>query len=150
MTCSVSRESVLFLQDIESRCLRILEYTTDMTFDDFVLDSRTRDAVERSFQVIGDAVKALPQDVRDQAAQLPWSMLARFRDIVTHAYFRVDPLEVWNAIRDEVQPLLEDLGVGFGTKHHRRRRLRAYEAAWARLQHQQPGHVQDPVDQAFA
>ena len=78
-----------------------------MTFDDFVLDSRTCDAVERSFQVIGDAVKALPQDVRDQAAQLPWSMLARFRDIVTHAYFRVDPLEVWNAIRDEVQPLLE-------------------------------------------
>lgn len=50
----------------------------------------------------------------------------------------------------ELQPLLEDLGAAFGTKHERRRHMRAYEAGWARLQHQQPGHVQAPNDQAFA
>jgi DNA helicase-2/ATP-dependent DNA helicase PcrA len=50
----------------------------------------------------------------------------------------------------ELQPLLGDLGASFGKKPERKRRLSAYEAAWARLQHQQPGHVQDPVDQAFA
>ena len=49
----------------------------------------------------------------------------------------------------ELQPLLEDLGAAFGTKHDRRRHMRAYEAAWARLQHQQPGHVQTPQDLAF-
>jgi DNA helicase II / ATP-dependent DNA helicase PcrA len=49
----------------------------------------------------------------------------------------------------ELQPLLEDLGPMFGSKHDRRRHMRAYEAAWARLQHQQPGHVQTPHDIAF-
>jgi DNA helicase II / ATP-dependent DNA helicase PcrA len=50
----------------------------------------------------------------------------------------------------EEQPLLEDLGRQFGTKHERKRHVRAYEAAWARLQQDQPGHVQSPNDQAFA
>lgn len=50
----------------------------------------------------------------------------------------------------ELNPLLEDLGAQHGTKHERKRRVKAYEAAWARLQHQQPGHVVLPADAAFS
>ena len=50
----------------------------------------------------------------------------------------------------ELNPLLEDLGVQHGTKHERKRRVKAYEAAWARLQHQQPGHAVMHADATFS
>lgn len=50
----------------------------------------------------------------------------------------------------ELQPLLEDLSVGFGNKTQRKKRLDAYLAAWARLQHEAPGHAVDALDAAFA
>ena len=49
----------------------------------------------------------------------------------------------------EMEPLLYDLSAGFGKKRARRKRIRAYEAAWARLQHEQPGHAVNADDQAF-
>jgi DNA helicase-2/ATP-dependent DNA helicase PcrA len=51
--------------------------------------------------------------------------------------------------RFEMEPLLYDLPVGFGKKRDREKRIRAYEAAWARLQHEQPGFAQTAVDVAF-
>jgi superfamily I DNA/RNA helicase len=51
--------------------------------------------------------------------------------------------------RFEMEPLLYDLSSSFGNKRNRAKRIRAYEAAWARLQHEQPGHTSDPDDQRF-
>lgn len=51
--------------------------------------------------------------------------------------------------RYEMQPLLYDLSADFGDKRQREKRIRAYEAAWARLQHEEPGYAADPVDQHF-
>jgi DNA helicase II / ATP-dependent DNA helicase PcrA len=51
--------------------------------------------------------------------------------------------------RFEIEPLLYDLAASFGDKRARNRRIRAYEAAWARLQHEDPGYPEDPDDQAF-
>jgi superfamily I DNA/RNA helicase len=51
--------------------------------------------------------------------------------------------------RFEIEPLLYDLGDGFGNKRARAKGIRAYEAAWARLQHEQPGHAPGAENQAF-
>ena len=51
--------------------------------------------------------------------------------------------------RFEVEPLLYDLPASFGKKREREKRIRAYEAAWARLQHEQPGFAQTPIDANF-
>lgn len=51
--------------------------------------------------------------------------------------------------RFEMEPLLYDLPVHFGNKREREKRIRAYEAAWARLQQEQPGFAQTAVDASF-
>jgi superfamily I DNA/RNA helicase len=51
--------------------------------------------------------------------------------------------------RFEMEPLLYDLAASFGNKRSRAKRIRAYEAAWARLQHEQPGYAQNAQDRAF-
>jgi DNA helicase-2/ATP-dependent DNA helicase PcrA len=51
--------------------------------------------------------------------------------------------------RFEIEPLLYDLSATFGNKRDRAKRIRAYEAAWARLQHEQPGFAQSPIDANF-
>jgi DNA helicase II / ATP-dependent DNA helicase PcrA len=51
--------------------------------------------------------------------------------------------------RFEMEPLLYDLSPNFGNKRDRNKRIRAYEAAWARLQHEEPGYASDPDDQLF-
>jgi hypothetical protein len=51
--------------------------------------------------------------------------------------------------RFEMEPLLDDIPTSFGNKRAREKRIRAYEAAWARLQHEQPGFAQAAVDAAF-
>jgi uncharacterized protein with HEPN domain len=63
--------------------------------------------VERNLQVIGDAAKAIPKDVQALAPDIPWALLARNRDVVTHAYFRLDPEELWNVASVEVPKLVE-------------------------------------------
>ena len=102
----MSRDRTLYLRDIEERCILILSYTYGMDSTSFLADQKTIDAVERSFQIIGDAIKSLTGDVLDREPAVPWSLLARFRDVVTHAYFRLDRLEVWSAVTDEIPPLL--------------------------------------------
>jgi uncharacterized protein with HEPN domain len=102
----VSRESRHFLDDIVERGERIADYLDGVDFDRFALDTRTADAVERNLQVIGDAVKAIPADIQAMAPDVPWSLLARFRDVVTHAYFRLDPAELWNVATVEMPEIV--------------------------------------------
>ena len=54
------RTPQLLVQDILDRCHKIIEYTESMTYDDFVKDSKTIDAVNRNFEIIGEAANRLP------------------------------------------------------------------------------------------
>ncbi len=57
-------------------------------------------------EVIGEAAKHLPEDIRMLDPDVPWSLVARFRDVVAHAYFRVDPDLVWDVVSRELPELL--------------------------------------------
>ena len=57
-------------------------------------------------EVIGEAVKRLPQEIWALDADVPWSLIAGFRDVVAHAYFRVDPDLVWDVVSRELPELL--------------------------------------------
>ena len=102
----MSRDARNFLDDIVERGERIAGYIEGFDFDRFLLDTRTEDAIERNLQVIGDAVKAIPAEIQALAPEVPWSLLARFRDVVTHAYFRLDPAELWNVASIEIPEIV--------------------------------------------
>lgn len=106
----MSRDWRLYLEDIERACEKIERFTQGFDFDGFVADERTYDAVLRNLEVIGEAAKRVPDDVRAQMPDVPWRAIAGFRDFVAHVYFAVDDQIVWNAVQQEVPKLLAIVG----------------------------------------
>lgn len=69
---------------------KLLQYTTGHTYESFESDSKTKDAVVRNIQVLGEAANRLPAEFREKYPELEWSKIIRSRHIVTHEYSRVD------------------------------------------------------------
>lgn len=93
------------LVDIAYCCGRILELIRDRTFADFQQDEALREAVQNRLIVTGEAVKRLSASFRAAHADFGWTSVAGLRDILVHAYERVDDEEVWNIARNNVPRL---------------------------------------------
>ena len=61
-----------------------------MTFEQFAADERTRDAVARNLEILGEAAKKVPDDVRKLLPAIDWREACAFRDVLAHAYFGID------------------------------------------------------------
>jgi len=105
----MSRDYRLFLEDILESCTRIERYTRAMSFDQFVKDDKTYDAVLRNLEIIGEAVKNLPEEVRLRYNQIEWRKLAGLRDIVAHEYFGVSDEIVWDVIQTKLSSLRQEI-----------------------------------------
>lgn len=92
------RDHRQLLHDILGALDRIESYTKGMTFETFINDEKTANAVIYNFLIIGEAVKMLPQTVTDYAPEIPWRQIAGMRDKLTHAYFSTDYELVWKTV----------------------------------------------------
>lgn len=102
------KDPLLYIIHIHESLKKILTYTRDGR-DAFMADSKTQDAVVRNFEVIGEATKRLPTEFTTAYPQVPWRRMAGFRDILIHAYDRVDVGEIWNIIEQHVPQLVSGL-----------------------------------------
>jgi uncharacterized protein with HEPN domain len=84
---------------------KILRYTRDMDFEQFIADDRTFDAVIRNLQIIGEAVKNVPVDIRDRNPEIEWRKIAGLRDILAHTYFQIENEIIWDIIVNKIQSL---------------------------------------------
>jgi uncharacterized protein with HEPN domain len=76
-----------------------------MTFDAFVADDRTRDAVIRNIEIIGEAAKKLPDEVIAKAPAVPWRKVRGMRDVVAHGYFGLDGKLVWDTVTTKIDEI---------------------------------------------
>jgi uncharacterized protein with HEPN domain len=106
----MSRDSSVWLADIVEACVRIEQYVAGMNEEAFRADRKTVDAVVRNLEVIGEAVKQLPDAVRDLSPQIEWRRIAGLRDILIHAYFGVDEVIVWDIVQTKVPALAAEAG----------------------------------------
>lgn len=99
---SNKREIVDFLDDILEAIADLRNFTAGMTFEDFCADRKTTNACIRSLEVIGEATKKIPAEIRQQKPQLPWQAIAGMRDKLSHEYFGVDLTIVWQTIQHDL------------------------------------------------
>ncbi len=107
----MSRNVRLYLDDMIKSCEKILRYTKDLTFDEFIADDRTYDAVVRNLEILGEAVKNVPQNLRERSLETEWRNIAGLRDIIAHAYFQVRDEIIWDTVQNKVQPLKNQIQI---------------------------------------
>lgn len=99
---SVSRDLRLFLEDIVHACDKIGRYTVGMTLEKFAKDEKVVDAVARNLEVIGEATKRLPDDLRQRFPDVQWRKMAGLRDVIVHDYFGIDIPLIWDIVQRDV------------------------------------------------
>ncbi|MDJ1168294.1 DUF86 domain-containing protein [Roseofilum sp. BLCC_M154] len=101
----MSRSLRLYLDDILKSLTKIQSYTTQMSQEQLVADERTFDAVIHNLQIIGEASKNIPDDLRNRYNSIDWKKIIGLRNIIVHTYFSVDDEIVWDIIQTKLAPL---------------------------------------------
>ncbi|MFH5834227.1 DUF86 domain-containing protein [Halalkalibaculum sp. DA384] len=89
------RKPDVYLQDILESIQQIEEYLDDVNENEFYQNSEKQDAVLRRLEIIGEAVKHISDDIRDEYYEVPWRKIAGMRDIIIHEYFGVTLSMIW-------------------------------------------------------
>lgn len=110
----MARDSSVYLEDIVTAAERISTYVAGHSRETFGADTKTVDAVVRNLEVIGEAVKQVSVEVRQQAPEVEWSKIAGLRDVLIHAYFGVDLDIVWDVVVTKVPELASRVRVLLG------------------------------------
>ncbi len=109
------RDTKLYLEDILGAIQKIDNYSRGISFEQFQQQTMLLDAILFNLQVIGEAVKHVPDDLRLRFPEVEWRRIAGLRDIVAHQYFGISLEIVWDVLQNklpglhiDVQKMLED------------------------------------------
>jgi uncharacterized protein with HEPN domain len=103
------RDPHLLLEDIRSALARIERYTTGMQREQFLVDEKTIDAVVRNLEIIGEAVRWLPDDFKLQYLGVPWGPIAGLRNRIVHDYFGLDLEIIWQVLQTSLREFGQQL-----------------------------------------
>ena len=103
------RDYEVYLEDIRDAIGKVKRYTTGLTREAFENDDKTVDAVVRNLQIIGEAVKMIPESIRLAHANIEWKKIAGLRDILAHQYFGVDIEIIWDVLENKLPALEKEI-----------------------------------------
>jgi uncharacterized protein with HEPN domain len=95
-----------FLKDILENIHNAVEFIGTMTFEQFLDDKRTAFAVVRCLEIIGEATKNIPHEIRSSNPDIPWKEFAGMRDRIIHGYWGVDYRIVWGTVKEDLEALV--------------------------------------------
>ena len=101
-------DDAFFLLHIVDALSDVVSYT-NVGIADFYAEKMRQDAVERKFEIVGEAVKNLSPQIREKYPQIKWSHMARFRDMLSHHYFGVDLASIWNISQKDAKEALSQI-----------------------------------------
>ncbi len=103
------RNEQLLIADILQAINKIERYLANMSYETFLTDEKTIDAVVRNFEIIGEAANQIPQTFVEQHPEIPWRDLSDFRNVLIHAYFGVDLQMVWQIVELDLNTLKKQI-----------------------------------------
>ncbi|MFH1897457.1 MAG: DUF86 domain-containing protein [Candidatus Desantisbacteria bacterium] len=101
----MNRNIMLYLKYITDNMEKAEIFVQDMTYDEFTNDEKTCYAVMRCIEIMGEAVKHIPMDIRQKYSQIPWRDMAGMRDKVIHFYFGVNFGKIWLVVKEDIPEL---------------------------------------------
>ena len=101
----MKREVGDYIEDIIGAMDKAMNFVKNISYEEFIQDDKTAFAVVRALEIIGEAVKNIPADIRKNYPEIPWKDMAGMRDKVIHEYFGVKLSIVWRAVKEEIPPL---------------------------------------------
>jgi len=96
------RHYSLFFEDTIDAMNKIESYIKDLDYDSFSQNNMIIDAVVRNLEIIGEAIKNIPDNIIDKYPDIPWKRMIGLRNIVIHAYFGIDLENIWKIITDNI------------------------------------------------
>jgi uncharacterized protein with HEPN domain len=101
----VSREWLLYLNDMLACCERIQNYTRGLSREQFDAGGMAYDAIVRNMEVLGEAARQIPDAVRAAAPDVEWRGVIAVRNILIHGYFSIDSDILWDLVTHKIQPM---------------------------------------------
>ncbi len=105
----MKRDIVLFIEDILNSIKNIEDFSKNLNKEKFSKDNLRQSAIIRQLEIIGEAVKNIPDSFRRKYPKIVWKDIAGFRDILSHAYFGVNLDRVWKIIENDLPKLKEEI-----------------------------------------
>ncbi len=103
------RDSKVYLDDVAQAIRKINSYLAKLNQKQFAEDEKTVDAVIRNLEIIGEAVKRLPDEIRRKYPEIDWKKIAGLRDILAHEYYGIDIEIIWDIITNKLPPLAKQV-----------------------------------------
>lgn len=103
------RDYTLHLRDILAAIDSIEKFIAGIDFEAFQKDDKTTSAVIRKLEIIGEAVKQIPNDMRQKYTGIPWKEMAGMRDRLIHFYFGIDNRLVWRTITERLPQVKQEI-----------------------------------------
>ncbi|HYU32034.1 MAG TPA: DUF86 domain-containing protein [Thermoanaerobaculia bacterium] len=98
-----------YLADMLDAMSKAQRFVEGMSFDEFSSDDKTVFAVVRALEIVGEAAKKIPLEVRALRQDIPWREIAGMRDKLTHDYFGINLAVIWKAVGEDIPPLEEGI-----------------------------------------
>jgi len=107
---------MLYVKDIALECTNIRKFVAGVSYEEFTDNLEKVYAVAKAFENIGEAVKNIPKDVLSSYPEIPWSEIAKMRDVLTHHYFGVDDKVLWDTLGedfDEFERVIHEISISY-------------------------------------
>lgn len=105
----MKRDLRLFIEDVLESIKLIEKYIGNTSKESFGNNQKLKDSVIRRLEIIGEAVKSMPNDFKEKYPEVPWKKIAGLRDIIIHTYFNIDLDITWEIIKKDLPDLKEKI-----------------------------------------
>jgi uncharacterized protein with HEPN domain len=108
----MNRDFEDYLKDILEAMGKAQQFVENLSYDEFREDDKTVFAVIRALEIVGEATKKIPNDMRTEYGEIPWKDMAGMRDVLIHDYFGVDVETVWLTVTEkipQIRPLIQKM-----------------------------------------